>query len=199
MCGDVTRPPDVTDRWEDWFEPGETLLWEGGPAPGVRHPFRNVFFTAFGLPFLFGGLAVFGAGIAMGASLGSVWSVLGAVGLMAFSIPFLAVGIGMVAGPWYHDLMMHRRGRYAVSTRAGYVATRWWGRDMNVIPIRHETRIEYDENRDGTGSVWFHFERVVDGDGDASTQKQGFEGLASPREVYDVIREVAGRDRETDT
>ena len=178
------------ERWEDWFEDGEHLLWEGGPAQGIHHPFRNAFMTAFGIPFLFGGLGVAGAGIAMGLSFASVWSIIGAIGLLAFSTPFLGVGAGMVAGPWYHDLMKHNRVRYALSNRAGYVASRWWKRDMNVLPLTPGTRVEYKEGAKGTGSIWFSFDTTVDSDGDRTTKKQGFETIADARTVYNLVRDA---------
>ena len=181
----------MAERWEDWFEPGETLLWEGAPAKGIHHPVRNTFMTAFGIPFLFGGLATFGAGVAMGVSFASVWSILGAIGLIAFSVPFLGVGSGMIAGPWLHDMLKHDRVRYALSDRAGYIASRWWKRQMNVLPLTPATRVDYDEDRNGIGSVWFRIESNIDDYGDRVTKKTGVETRAEPSDVYALVRDAA--------
>ena len=181
----------MADRWEDWFEPGETLLWEGAPARGIHAPFRNAFMTAFGTPFFLGGVVAFSVGAQMAFSFSGVGSLIAGFGLMAFSSIFLCVGIGMVAGPWVYDLKKHERVRYALSNRAGYVATRWFKRQMNVIPLSADAPVEYDEGRGNTGSVWFWFETTTDSEGDVSTKKQGFEAISDAKEVYTLVRDTA--------
>lgn len=42
----------MADRWEDWFDDGEQLLWNGFHASGVMHRAQNIVFTAFGIPLL---------------------------------------------------------------------------------------------------------------------------------------------------
>lgn len=180
------------DRWEDWFEPGETLLWEGAPAKGLHHPVRNSLLTLLGFPFAVGGIMAADSGLALVFGAGNVFAALMGLVVMAFSVPFLLLGAGLGLASWIHDLFKHDRVRFALSDRAGYIATRWWNRDMTTIPIHPGTRIEYDEKRNGIGAVWFHFEQVTDSDGDTSTKRQGFEGLANPQEVFALVRQVAG-------
>lgn len=179
------------DRWEDWFQPGETLLWEGAPAPGFRNIPQNLFFTAFGIPFLGAGLFVSGMGL--GNLLGftndwTPWHLAIGVFLTAFGLPFITVGAGMVFGPWVHDYLRPKRIRYALTDRNGYVASRMWKRTMDVLPVRKSTRIETEEHRDGTMTVWFHFDQTLDGDDDRRTEKKGFESLSDGHEVYRLLR-----------
>ena len=180
----------MADRWEDWFAPGETLIWEGAPVPGRVHWFRNVLLTCFGIPFLFGGFMSAGAGLAFLPEGRNAMNWFGAVFLFAFSVPFVTVGAAMVAGPWLMDWLTPRRTRYALSDRAGYVATRFWRRKMDVIPVLNDTRVEIEETDEGVGSVYFDFEHYRDSDGDRQTRKRGFEGIRNARDVYRLVRDL---------
>lgn len=183
----------MRDQWEDWFQPGETLLWEGSPAPGFRNYLQNVFFTAFGIPFLGAGIVVIGIGLGSLSGLSGTWNLstvaLG-VFLIAFGIPFVVVGAGMVFGSWVHDYLRPTRIRYALTNRNGYVASRMWKRSLDVLPIRKDSRIEIEENRDGTITIWFHFEQGLDSDGDRQITRKGFETLTDGHEVYRRIRNL---------
>lgn len=176
------------DRWEDWFQPGETLLWEGAPAPGFRHVPRNIFFTAFGIPFLGAGLFTSGMGLGHLFDLAEMWHVALGVFLTAFGMPFIAVGAGMAFGPWMHEYLRPSRVRYALTDRNAYIASRLWKRNMEVLALRPETDIEIEEHRDGTVSLYFHFDSYRDSDGDRRTEKKGFEALSDGRDVYAMLR-----------
>ena len=146
--------------------------------------------TVVATPFLLGGFAALGAGASMAFAFDGFGSLIAGIGLIAFSCVFIAVGAGMFAGPWILDGMKHKRERYALSDRAGYVATQWWKRRMNVIPLTADTPVEFNEGRGGTGSVWFRFETTVDAEGDVSTKRQGFEAIGDAEYVYGLIRDA---------
>lgn len=177
------------DRWEEWFEPGETLLWEGHPAPGFRYVWRNVFFTAFGIPFLGAGLFTAGLGLSYIFALGGIWEAALGIVLTAFGIPFITVGAGMMAGPWLHEYLRPTRVRYALTDRNAYIASRFWKRNMEVLALKPEGHIELEEHGDGTVSLYFHFHDYKDSDGDRRTDKKGFEALSDGREVYRLLRQ----------
>ena len=178
------------DRWENWFQPGERLRWEGAPVAGRVHWLRNIFFTCFGIPFLFGGL------MTAAAALGFVpfeegplaWGMM--IFLLAFSVPFLAVGGGLVFGTWVFDYLKPRRTRYALTDRAGYVATNYWHRNMDVIPVKSGVRVEFEETGGGAGNVFFHFQHYKDSDGDSVAKKRGFENIPDAKKVYDLVRKL---------
>ena len=187
----------MDDRWEDWFQPGERLLWEGAPAKGRIHWGRNIFVTCFGIPFLLGGLAVAGTGIGVIPWNESAAGVGMTIFALAFSVPFITVGAGMVFGTWVADYLQPRRTRYALTDRAGYVATNFWKRGMDVIPVKSGVRIEYQETRRGAGTVYFHFDHHTDSDGDKAVTKRGFENIPDAKHVYGLIRDLkAGLDPE---
>ena len=182
-------PISGTERWEDWFDDSEKLLWQGAPESGVVHWIRNIFLSAFGLPFLFAGLTCAAMGISYIVELGFGNILLG-VFLAAFSVPFVGIGGGMVFGPWVADYVVPKRTRYALTTKAGYAATQYWGRNMDVFPIRPEIRIELAQHRNGLSTIHFHFEESLDSDGDLKITKKGFTDIADGEAVYRLIRDV---------
>lgn len=183
----------MKDRWEDWFQPGETLIWEGAPAPGFRQIPRNILLGLFGLPFLGAGTftCYFGLTQLVGGSIGGLVS---GIFIIAFGAIFVVVGGAMVFGTWLEEILAPRRTRYALTNKCGYIATRMFRRTMQVLPIRPDTRVETQENIDGTMTVYFHFETTRDSDGDQRLEKKGFEGLADGQEVYRLIRGLQSRE-----
>ncbi|NNE86440.1 MAG: hypothetical protein HKN27_00055 [Silicimonas sp.] len=178
-----------SEGWQDWFDDGEALLWQGAPQPGVIHWGRNILLTAFGIPFLSAGLVCAAMGLGYIAKFTFGEMALG-VFLAAFSVPFVAVGGAMIFGTWVSDYIVPRRTRYALTSKAGYVATRYWGRKMDVFPVRAGTRVELQQHRSGAATVHFHFEETRDSDGDVRIEKKGFENIADGQAVYRLIRDV---------
>jgi hypothetical protein len=174
---------DSADRWEDFLDPGEKLLWQGAPAPGLRITLPMVGLSLFGLPFLAAGLGTFGFGLVQllgGRSLAE-----GGTGLflIAFSAPFAGVGGLMVFGTWYKAA--HRRVRYALSTRRAYVATSWWKRRLESYPISPDTPLELE--RGPTDSIWFRTETRPNSD---TTTRVGFENITEGERVYALLRRI---------
>ena len=186
----------MTDRWENWFQPGEELIWQGAPSPGYRNILASLFLSVFGIPFL--GAGLFASGMGLGYLFGFAtdwerWHIALGFVVTAFGIPFIAVGAGLVFGPWVYQYLRPTRIRYALSEENGYIANRMWKRNMVVLPIRPDARIETEEHRDGSMDIWFHFENYRDSEGDKRTEKKGFESLADGHEVYRLIREIQAR------
>lgn len=173
------------DTWQDWFQGDESLVWEDAPMTGIRHWVRNALLTAFGIPFLVAGFVSLFSGLGMFASLTLVG--LGAgLFLTCFSVPFIGVGAAMVFGPWYAEYYAHKFVRYALSTKRGYIATRWWKRKMEVLDIRADQPVEIV----GDHTVYFHTTVGFDSDGDRTTSRKGFENIADARKVYGLIRDI---------
>ena len=178
------------DRWENWFQPGEKLRWEGMPVKGRIHWLRNLGLSAFGSFFFLGGC------LPLGTAFGYIEAEDGPVGfgmavfLFFFSLPFLAVGAGAFLSGWVSDYFKPRRTRYALTDRAGYIATNYWNRKMEVIPVASGVRIEFQETGRNTGSVYFDFKHHTDSDGDKKITKRGFEDIEGADKVYHLLRKL---------
>ena len=178
----------MADTWEDYFQPGETLLWEGAPKPGLYGMPKLIGLALFGLPFLVIGTGICVAGLTM--LLGPSWMDLG-IGLFmaAFSIPFAGLGAFLVFGQWIAAMQAHRRIRYALSTRCAYIAQSWWTHKIESYPILKSTSIGLEKGR-RADTVWFHVRAEKDSDGDQSTTRIGFDNIADGDGVYRILRNI---------
>lgn len=177
------------ETWQDYLSPGERLLWQGAPVPGVFDLPKRLLLTAFGTPFLVGGLTCLGFGlVSLFGGEGPAAIGLGLF-LSIFAVPFLGVGLYLVVLQWLEAWQAHRRVRYALSDRAAYVARRFWRRSLEVFPILPQTAVELVEGR-GASTVWLHARRQKDSDDGTTTEKHGFENIADGREVFALIRQI---------
>jgi hypothetical protein len=177
----------TADTWQSYFTSGERLLWEGAPARGIHHPWRLLGWSVFGVPFLAAGLTCWA--IAFNMLFEGGWMVLAGLVLAAFGVPFVGVGVMMVAGGWWEAAVAHRKVRYALSTRRAYIARNHLRRNLESYPIERDSRITLTEGKGGYGSVQFHFLVVQDSEG-RSTETAAFENVEGARGVFDMVRRV---------
>ena len=172
--------------WQTHFQPGETLLWEGAPLPGIRGRGRLAFLSLFGVPFLVFGLAAAGVGLQHIFWLGKV-----GIGIttLALGLIFLVFGYAFVFGQWADAARAHRTTRYAISTRCAYIARTGRKLRLETYPIlaKSETTLERCKGYD---NLWFHLRRERDSDGDLTTTQIGFEGIADGLAPYTLIRKI---------
>lgn len=179
----------MADGWQEFFQPGETLLWEGTPKPGVYGWPKIIALAVFGLPFLLVGLGALGSGGGTALSADD-WSDFGlGVFLIAFSLMFVGVGGLMVFGQLYAAATAHRTTRYAVSNRCAYVAKSGWVRSIESYPILKSSALGLEKGR-GADTVWFHVRAERDSDGDASTTRISFDNIAEGDTVYRLLRSI---------
>ena len=177
---------ELWDNWATHLPLGDRILWQGAPLPGIRNRGRLVFMSLFGVPFLIFGLA--GTGVALRHLF---W--LGDVGIgvvtLALGFLFLVFGYAFVFGQWVAAARAHQTTRYALSTRCAYVARKTRGQTRESYPILPATAVEL-ELGDGYDNVWFHVRRERDSDGDLTTNRVGFEGIADGAKVYQLMRAI---------
>ena len=179
----------MTEAWEDYFQPGETLLWQGAPKPGIHGVAKIIGMALFGLPFLVIGGGVCIAGLTMLVG-GKAWQDAG-LGLFmtAFSLPFMGVGVFLVFGQWLAAAQAHRRVRYALISRCAYIAQSWWAHKIESYPILKSTPIGLEKHR-SADTVWFHIRTDKDSDGDQSITRIGFDNIADGDRVYHLLRSI---------
>jgi hypothetical protein len=176
----------MADSWESYLQPGERILWEGAPEPGVRNRARLVFLSLFGVPFLVFGIG--GTTVALREIFwnGNLW-----IGLvtLALGLIFSLVGYTLVAHQWVEAARAHRTTRYALSTRAAYVARQSRKRSLECYPILPKTALEL-EHAGGYDNLWFHARSEDDSEGGITTSRVGFEGIRDGTEVYRLMRGI---------
>jgi hypothetical protein len=174
------------DNWDAYLQPGERLLWQGAPLPGIRNRARLALLSLFGIPFLVVGLAGIGVGLRH-----TIWMGQWGLGLftLAIGLIFLGLGYTLVVHQWVDAARAHHTIRYALTTRCAYVARQSRMRSLESYPILPGTALEL-EHADGYDNLWFHVRRERDSDGDLSTTRIGFEGIRDGTVVYQLMRGI---------
>lgn len=180
-------PPPVRERSEGWgpyLDRGEKLVWEGAPAGGIRIRPSDLFQSLFGLFFL--GFSVFW--VYMAATMGG--GAPGPFGVIfpLFGLPFVAVGIYLVAGRFFWKAYVRGRTRYALTDKRAIVATNAFKRTLKSYPINAGTKIEIEPGPETT--IWFAEEERRGQKGRRYTVKKGFEYIADGEEVYRMMRRM---------
>jgi hypothetical protein len=121
-------------RW--WLQPGEQILWEGGPDPSVVLSKQDAYLIPFTI--LWGGFAIFWEiGVsASGWSFGSIWG-----------IPFVLIGFYMMVGRFFYKRWDRRRTRYFL-TDCRAVIERSGGQQVQEAPLA-TTPMQLQRSRDG--------------------------------------------------
>lgn len=157
--------------WEDYLAPGERLLWEGRPRKGVR-VWPAAVFSILGFPFLVGGLFALREGLGFKAPFFDV-------ALIAMGLVFVALGGHLVAGVWIVEATRHRRIRYALSDRAGYIRE---GTRVDRIPLTGNP-VDAVMAEDGSGTIHFGFRDKAN----RSAPRAGFENIADAARVAELL------------
>ena len=179
-------------NWTPHFRPGERLLWEGAPLSGFHRPGAYLFLMSFGLLFLVIGIAVVVYGLLNFHAAPTASDTGLAVFVIAFGLPFGAIGAFLFFGPLYEAVLEPRRVRYALTSRAAYVFRSTMSRKLEVYPIPPTSWLQLEKGK-RANTVWFHawLENGPDG---ASMAHVGFRNIAEGERVFHLIRDLQEKD-----
>jgi hypothetical protein len=179
--------PDWDHILSPLLRPGETLLWEGAPLPGLHEPGKAALLMVFGTPFLLAGIGMFFWALHTGASDPgtSDWGL--SLFLAAIALVFAGFGGFLTFGPMIEARTTATRMRYALTNRAAYILTQVLTLRVQVYPILPSTPLDLHLGPKG-GTVWFHARRERDSDGDQIMERAGFQNIAEAEHVYHLIR-----------
>ncbi|MBK6466661.1 MAG: hypothetical protein WAT25_20210 [Paracoccaceae bacterium] len=183
-------PAPVPAGWEGILQPGEQILWQDRPQPGIEWADIDYSRILFGL--VFGGFALFWMVMAFWTSSGTL---LGYV-FPLFGLPFLRIGLRMVGEQLWLDQRRLRSTHYTLTDRAAFVASQIRGRrDLQRYPLTPGLSVTLDDG--DIGNVWFAEQSSGFKPGrptrtgnrrtdhtNSPPQKIGFERIARPREVW---------------
>ena len=173
---------------------GERILWSGQPRQGLALSGRDAFLIPFSL--LWGGFAIFWnamvwlAPIDSNSGSGPGWF------FKLWGLPFLVIGLYLIAGRFFHDARIRKKLFYGVTDQRVLVLR---GHKITSLDIHRLPRLELSEHRDGTGTLAFE-----EGSNMAWGGMNGFNWwlpalgsttqffqIQNPRQVYELIRNQA--------
>jgi len=158
----------------------ERVLWAGRPLPGVRLKASDALMIPFSL--MWGGFAIFWEA--------SVWSVGAPLFFRLWGVPFVLVGLYMIAGRFFFDAKVRERTVYALTDRRAIIASGLWYRSVRSIELRRLSELGFTESSGGIGTITFGpadpFGAFALGAGPPRVPK--FELLAGARAVYEMAR-----------
>ena len=159
--------------------PGEAILWEGAPVPGLHHPGKTTLLVAFGLPFLMisVGLLLYGATHMPAAPTANDAGL--ALVTALFSLPFGGIGAFLVFGPFIEARTNARDISYTLTTRAAYVSRSGRIPSLKVYPILPHTALELEPGKRAS-TIWLHARLERDSDGDLAPPRRGLRTSPKP-------------------
>lgn len=163
--------------WEAYLDEDETILWQGGPVPGIVIKPANIATLVFGVAFA--GFALFWMIMAAQAP-GGFWS---------FGLIHFGVGIALAVGSFLWPAWRRRHTWYTLTDKRAFIATDLpvLGRKLKSYPINTGTVLEFDAADPAT--IIFHQETRRTKNGTRVIQI-GFERISDGAEVYKLMRQV---------
>ncbi len=182
--------PLKLDRWDDYLQQGEKLIWQGAPEPRWRPYHFPIIMTAVSLPSLaFGLFLVFDLIYPQYGSTvpaGPVYTVISLI----FAAGFLLLAGAIIIGSWTFFLNEHKHVRYALSNKRAYIAKSFLRQSVNSYAIRPQDTITLDQRR--FDNVRFRTGNGPNGGGATIFHNNGFDGINNGNEVYALVRKVQG-------
>jgi hypothetical protein len=165
--------------------PDENLLWSGQPKGGVRFRPSDLFLVPASL--MWGGFAFFWETMVLTTD--------APIFLKLWGVPFVLVGIHLIAGRFFWDA--HRRARtfYGVTDRRIVIVRTGLGARVQSLQMRTLADVTLTASRDGTGTItfgptpagaWF----AGTGWPGAHVQVPQFEWVEEAKATYDLIGEA---------
>jgi hypothetical protein len=127
------------------LEPGERLIWAGQPLQGMRFRRSDLFMIPFSV--LWGGFAFFWE-----------WTVIqedGPLVAQLFGLPFVLVGLYMIAGRFFLEAKQREKTFYGISNERLIIASGIFKKTMTSLNLNTLNNISLTEESDGSGTITF--------------------------------------------
>jgi hypothetical protein len=156
----------------------ERLLWSGKPRPGIRFSPRDLF------PIL--------VGIAWCGLIGSwEWRVVSdqaPLMVQLYGVPFIAIGLHLLAGRFLMEALQRKETFYAVTTERIIIETNFIFRATKFLSLRTLGEITISERSDRSGSILLGpVGYASGGDGAVLHYPPKIDSIEEVREVYRLI------------
>lgn len=168
---------------------GEHLLWSGQPRAGVVFRSADALMIPFSL--MWGGFAIFWEATAITSESPFFFKLWG--------IPFVLVGLYMIAGRFFWDSFVRGKTFYGLSDQRVIIVSSAMGTKVTSLPLRGLPQITLSEKGDGSGTIQFGQSPSMQSAWFAGTawpgvqQPPSFDVLENAKNVYEQIRQAQQR------
>jgi hypothetical protein len=173
------------------LDPGERLLWSGKPVQGIRLRPADLFLIPFSL--LWGGFVIFWETMA----LTMIPRDAGFIGWLfpLFGLPFVGVGLYVIAGRFVVDARARARTYYGVTNQRVMIVTGGRSTRVRSVVLANVQEITLTEHANGTGNIHFGPEYAMVPAWANQVPRNRFqgpslEGIDRARDVYAIIRQA---------
>ena len=163
----------------------ESLLWYGAPRQGIRFRASDAFMIPFSL--LWGGFAMLWEATVVVSHAPLLFELWG--------IPFVAIGVYMIAGRFWVDSMLRARTAYGLTNTRAIIVSGLRSRSVKSLPLKTLSVVALTERSDKSGTItlgpaspFSRFNGVASWPGSASTVTPAFEMVEDARTVYETVR-----------
>ena len=171
------------DQELNWRLPDERVLWRGQPGTGLLIRPVDVGLIPFSL--MWGGFAIFWNV--------QVWSAPhGGLPFQLFGLPFLVIGLYMIAGRFLADIWLRRRMNYYVTDRRIIIERGGPFPALQSVDLRRLPALDLSERPDNSGTIRFGLSEGTGRRGfgmwmPALDRTPQFLAIPKVREVYALI------------
>lgn len=167
------------------LEPGELPLWTGIPKQGLMLRPSDAMLIPFSL--LWGGFAIFWevSVLSMGAP----------VFFALWGVPFVVVGLYLIAGRFVVEARQRARTAYAITNKRAIIVSGLLSRSVKSLPLHTLAEVTLSERSDGSGAivlgaqpVWGHWHAGASWPGMSSQLAPTFDLIENARTVYSQLR-----------
>jgi len=130
---------------------GEQLLWSAQPKQGFLLKPSDLFLIPFSL--LWGGISIFWEYQVISSDAPLL--------MVLFGLPFVIIGLYMIAGRFYYDAMLRQKTFYGITDQRIIMLSGIRTKQSRFISISEIENLEKIENQDGSGSIILGFEEIT--------------------------------------
>jgi hypothetical protein len=156
----------------------ERLLWSGKPRPGIRFSPRDLFAILVGLAWC--GL--------IGSWEWRAVSDRAPLMVLLYGVPFIAIGLHLVAGRFLAEALQRKETFYAVTTERIIIETNFIFRGTKFLSLRTLGEITISERSDRSGSIMLGpVGYPSSGNGTVLYYPPKIDSIEEVKEVYELI------------
>ncbi|MDD5570666.1 MAG: PH domain-containing protein [Bacteroidales bacterium] len=174
------REIEIYNELKPYLNSGEVIVWRGIPRQGILIGAFDSFMVPFSL--FWGGFAFFWEFMVIKMNAPLIFKI--------FGIPFVLVGIHLIIGRFFVDMLKRRKTVYCITKERVIIKYGFMSKKIKSYEIKLLSNISYTERKDGSGTIILG---TLLADMFNNTNRQGIgrtEGLEfipNVKEVYNII------------